>query len=353
MKISKHILAHSNVRHHELRGGSKKASQLGRSQFCERSLPAVREHAKLVRTPLVAFFNSPLLRLLWCWSATILIFSPTVAISFNDRIVAVVNKEVITWTDLQEEILDEYRRLKAKYQGQEFERRYLQKQREVLNGLIDERLQLQEAKDKGISVTQDEIDGALRRAPLPPTLTEEEFGQQMLLKKLFDFEVRRNVVIEDEELRRYYETNPNMFRTAPQYRLKQIFLATSSDDTGEQATAIAQAIYANWTPETALEDLAARHTQVVRELGWVEKKDLLGPLAQTVMNLRPGTLSKPVQTEAGVHLLMVEDVKESQPYPFEEVEREIREQLLKQRSDDAYREWLKELKQKAFIEVKL
>jgi len=281
-----------------------------------------------------------------------LILLPTSGKGYTDRIVAVVNKEVITWFDLQNEIQDEYSRLKAKYHGEELDRRYTQKQREVLNELIIERLQLQEAKAKGISVTQEEIDAALRRTPLPPTQTEEEFGQQLLLKKLFDFEVRRNVVVEEEELRRYYEANVNNFHKPPQYRLKQIFLVAPDEIARLRAKTKAQVIYSDWNAETSMEDLAARHAQFVSELGWVKENDLVAPLAQAVKELTPGTLSRPIDTQAGVHLLMVEEVKESQPYPFEQVEREIHAQLLKQRSEEAYNEWINKLKQQAFIDVK-
>jgi len=281
------------------------------------------------------------------------LLAPTLSLGFTDRIVAVVNKEVITWSDLQQEIQDEHSRLKVKYRGKELERQYTQKQHEVLKALIDEQLQLQEAKAKGISVTQEEIDAALRRSPLPPTQTEEEFGQQMLLKKLFNFEVRRVVVVEEEEVRRYYQAHPTTFRTPPQYRLKQIFLDATNELDRLRARTTAQAIYADWQPGVALEDLAAQHAQFVRGLGWVEEKDLVPPLEQALKEMIPGTLSKPIETQAGVHLLIVEDVKESQPYPFEQVEREIHAQLLKERGEEAYREWMNKLKQQAFIDVRL
>jgi len=285
--------------------------------------------------------------------ATWWLSAPSWSLGFTDRIVAVVNKEVITLSDLQHAIQDELSRLKAKYQGAEFERRYTQKQREVLNALIDERLQLQEAKAKGLKVTQDEIDAALRRTPLAPTQTEEEFGQFLLLKKLFEFEVRRNVVVEEEEIRRYYEANPHLFRTPPQYRLKQIFLVAGSEDARSRAKTKAEAIYSEWIPETSLEDLAAQYAQLVSPLGWVEERDLVPPLAQALKELIPGTLSKPIETQAGVHLLIIDDVKESQPYPLEQVEREIKAQLLKERGEETYREWLKDLQQKSFIDIRL
>ncbi|MDH3505291.1 MAG: peptidyl-prolyl cis-trans isomerase [Nitrospirota bacterium] len=290
--------------------------------------------------------------MLTVWMVASLFFFPGVGLSLTDRIIAVVNKEVITWSDLEKEIQDEYKRLKAKYQGEELDRRYHQKQREVLNNLIDDRLQIQEAQAKGLSVTQDEIDAALRRTPLPPTQTEEAFGHQMLLKKLFDFEVRRNVVIEEEEIRRYYEANPTLFLTPPRYRLKQILLAGQEGFERERAKNKAETMYAAWTPNTTLEDLATRYFEQIRELGWVQENELLDHLGQAVKELKPGHISAPIETILGFHLVMVEEIQQPQPLPLETVERDIRGTLLKQRSEEAYRNWLADIKQKAFIDVR-
>jgi len=292
-------------------------------------------------------------KILTVWAVLILLLFPAVVLSLTDRIIAIVNKEVITWSDLEKEIRDEYKRLTAKYHGEELERRYHQKQREVLNNLIDERLQIQEAQAKGLSVTQDEIDAALRRTPLPPNQTEEEFGHQMLLKKLFDFEVRRNIVVEEEELQRYYDANPTLFLSPPQYRLKQILLAGQEGFERERAKNKAQTMYAAWTPNTTLEDLAIKHFEQMRELGWVQENELLDPLGQVVKELQPGHISAPIETILGFHLVMVEEIQQPHPLPLEAVERDIRGTLLKQRSEEAYRNWLTDIKQKAFIDVKL
>jgi peptidyl-prolyl cis-trans isomerase SurA len=286
-----------------------------------------------------------------CGMLSLLLY-PGAGLSLTDRIIAIVNKDIITWSDLEHEIQDEYKRLKAKYQGEELERQYREKQREVLNNLIDDRLQLQEAKAKGISVTQDEIDAALRRTPLPPTQTEEEFSHQLLLKRLFDYEVRRNIVVEEEEIRRYYDANLTLFLKPPQFRLKQILLAGKEEFVRERARKKAQTIYDAWSPDTLLEDLATQHLEHLSELGWVQEDELLDPLSQAVKTLKPGHLSAPIETLLGFHLLVVEDIQQPQPLPLEEVERDIRATLMKQRSDEAYRNWLADLKQKAFIEVK-
>ena len=274
------------------------------------------------------------------------------ASGFEDRIIAVVNKDIITWTDLQKKVQDEYKRLKAKYHGEELNHRFDQKQREVLNALIDEHLQLQEAKAKGISVTQEEIEAAQQRTPLLPTQTEEDYGEQLLLRKLFDIEVRRTVVVEEEELRRFYENNSALFLKPPQYRLTQILLTAKDTNDLDLARKKAQKIFSAWKPSMDLEELAAQFSEPVKHLGWVQENEMLSVLSPEVKRLKPGDLSSPIETPLGVHLLMVEEISNDQTYPFDTVEEEIRSLLQREKTEEAYRNWLADLKKKAFIDVK-
>lgn len=280
------------------------------------------------------------------------VFCPPLASSFQDRIIAVVNKDVITWSDLQNKVQDEYKRLKAKYTGEELNRRYEQKQREVLNNLIDEHLQIQEARSRGLTVTDEEMNASLQRTPLLPTQTEQEYRDQLLLKKLFDFEVRRNVVVEEEELRRFYDANPSLFLKPPQLRLKQILLTTTEEYQRELARKKAETIFSTWKPDMELEELASKFSEPVKHLGWLQEDELLATLSPEIKNLKPGDLSTPIETPLGLHLFMVEEKSDNQTYPFEAVEQEIRALLLRQKTEEAYRNWLNDLKKKAFIDVK-
>ena len=97
-------------------------------------------------------------------SATILISSSWIfAAEFSDRIVAIVNKDVITMSDLEAELEDERKRLRARYQGEELRRRLAQKEYQALNALIEIKVQVDEAKAKGFTVTEAEVAQALRK----------------------------------------------------------------------------------------------------------------------------------------------------------------------------------------------
>ena len=61
MRISRVIFRQKAVDDEKLRGGSKMSVQQGRSHFCARSVLVLREHGKMARTPLAAFFNSPII----------------------------------------------------------------------------------------------------------------------------------------------------------------------------------------------------------------------------------------------------------------------------------------------------
>ena len=60
MTISSDKCAHRDLEDQKHRACSKKFVQQGHSQFCARSVPFVREHGKMARTPLAAFFNRPM-----------------------------------------------------------------------------------------------------------------------------------------------------------------------------------------------------------------------------------------------------------------------------------------------------
>ncbi len=284
---------------------------------------------------------------LLCWGI------PLTGLAYSDRIVAVVNNEVITWMDLQYELQDETKRMRAKFRGNEFQKRYQQKQREVLEKIIEERLQLQEAKAKNISVSPEEVEEALQRTPLPPNQNKEQFARQLLLSRLFEYEVRRNVVVEEEELRRFFEENASQFAKPPMFKLKQVLLEAKTEPERASARLKARNMAKKITSNTTLEELASEFSLFVSDLGWLSETELVDPLRLTIKSLQTDQVSQPVETRLGIHFVAVGETKPSETQAFEDVEKNIRSVLLRERSEKLFRQWLGNLKQKAFIEIKL
>ncbi len=172
----------------------------------------------------------------------IFLFSQTVKASILlDRIVAVVNKDVITWSELYKtmeyEATDKIRGLNEQDRLKIFK----DNEKIFLEQLIDQKLQVQEAKRLGYEVTKEEINEAIENIKNKYSLTDNEFeasikkegmtfeeykeklSEQILISKFLNRQIRSKIVISDEEIKRYIELNKDKFDNSDSFRIRQIF----------------------------------------------------------------------------------------------------------------------------------
>ncbi len=284
--------------------------------------------------------------------------------AYTDRIVAIVNKEVITLSELKEEVRDEHIRMKARYRGEELRQRMANKESQTLNKLIEERIQLQEARAKGFTVTDEELDKALQQyssqaqldSSSDPDVTRR-LRQQILLDKIRTFEVRRIVTISDVEISQYYKNHPQRFMTSPSYRLRQILFTAHSEEERIHKQSQARSVSRRLQTGESFRELALQYSAGPEAadggiLGLVQHDELLAPIAEALLTMKPGEMSPPIETTLGFHIIALDETIPQSPRPFEEVEDQIESRLLQERSEQVYQRWLADLKKKAFIEIK-
>ena len=284
--------------------------------------------------------------------------------AYSDRIIAIVNKDVITMSELQEEVRDEHIRLQARFTGEDLKRRMANKDYQVLNRLIEERLQLQEAQAKGFSVTDEELEKAQQKSPsqaFSASSSEadrtERLRKRILLEKIRAFEVQRIVTISDMEISQYYKDHQQLFMVSPTYRLRQIlFLGNSEEERihkHTQARAVSRRLQAGESfRELALQYSAGPEAAEGGELGTVQHDELLAPIAEALLTMKPNEISEPIETTLGFHIIVLDDRTPKKPKPLEDVEDQIKARLFKERSEQVFQRWLTDLKKKAFIEIK-
>ncbi|MEW6599734.1 MAG: SurA N-terminal domain-containing protein, partial [Nitrospirota bacterium] len=164
-----------------------------------------------------------------------------------DRIVATVNDEIITWSDLMNVILIDGRQVLDRLSGEEREKKIREAERPVLNSLIEMKLQLQEARKMNLDVSDPEIRGAIDEIMTKYGLTEEKLMEslkaegltredyearltdQILLQKVINYAVRNNVVVSDGEIEKYYNEHISEFDGGEKIRIRQIFFALPQD----------------------------------------------------------------------------------------------------------------------------
>jgi len=283
----------------------------------------------------------------------------------SDGIAAIVNSEVITLSELQHELRDETLRLKAKFSGKTLRQKINQKEYAVLNRLIERKLQIQEARAKGLTITDEEFQRAMAqvrgsRAPNASleNVSDRVIREELVIRKLLDFEVRRNLMVGPGELLAYYEKSQDQFRDPPEYHLRQILLVPQFDDTEETLTRKATDLLGKIQAGQLFAEVAQLHSdgpESVRggDLGYVRKAELLDSLGNALDQLEPGDVSLPIRSTMGIHILMLEEIKPGEVQSFEQVKAMIHTRLTQKKVQDAQKEWLSSLKDKAYIEIKL
>ncbi|WP_447969953.1 peptidylprolyl isomerase [Nitrospira sp. M1] len=299
-----------------------------------------------------------------CFSFLTLAMSPWL-MAYHDRIAAIVNKEVITLSELKEEVRDEHIRMKARYSGEQLRQRMANKEFDVLNALIEERLQLQEARAKGFTVTDEEVEKAIQQSnpqdqQLDPTAEAQlakQLRKRILLERIRAFEVQRIVTISDSEISQYYKEHQQQFMISRLYRLRQILFVANSEEERIHKQAQSRSVSRRLQTGESFRELALQYSAGPEagdggELGLVHHSELLAPIAEALLSMKPGEVSTPIETTLGFHIIALDETTPQSPKPFEEVEAQIKARLVQERSEQVFQRWLADLKQKAFIQIK-
>ncbi|WHZ28150.1 MAG: Survival protein SurA precursor (Peptidyl-prolyl cis-trans isomerase SurA) [Nitrospira sp.] len=282
----------------------------------------------------------------------------------QDRIVAIVNSELIMLSDVKREFETEQERLSREHRGNDLPQRLKTAEYMALTKLIERRLQLQEAKAKKVEVSDLEVKHALeqmKRQGSPFDITNADHVQavrdQLLLMRVVDLHIRGNITVGDSELKRFYQEHRDRFALPEEYQLSQIIIHPRSSDGLADALTKARRAMDDLKRGEKFEEVAMQYSDGANalqggRLGWVRQGELLPAIEQAVAHLVPGGISNIIESSEGIQIIRMDDRKPKQFRRYEDARREIQELVYQQKSDDMYQSWLIELKNKAYIEIK-
>lgn len=281
-----------------------------------------------------------------------------------DRVVAVVNNEIITLSDLQRE--EALRKDSTKID-----------ERQLLADMIDRKLQLDAAKRAGMDVTDKELADAItdimKRNSMDTKQFEEalakegltleqyrtELREQMTLSRMVGKYVRAGIAVDDAEVRAYYDRNLKSYTLPEEVRLRQIYFPLPDNATPPQVAAVkaqAQAVYERAKKGDDFLRLVREHSQGTSspdgDLGFMERENMQSEIEEAERGLKPGELAGPILCNGGFHIIRLEEVR-TPVKPFEKVKDEIMNSLYQQKMANTYRTWLQSLRSDANIENRL
>jgi len=289
---------------------------------------------------------------------------PAGAADIRDRIVAVVNTEVITLSELEEEVAEVTQQTQQRFRGAELDQRLRQIDYMGLNRMIERRLQLQIAKRRGIKISDEEVQDAvvrLKRVGENPNESDPQeltrIREQLTAMRLVNQQIRSGLIVSDEEVLRFYQQHKDRFMLPPEVRISQILIELSP---GSEMLAVrekAQQVFALLKKGERFEELAARYSDGPEGrrgggLGYIRPGDMLPQIQRAIAQQPPGTVIEPIASPIGMHIIRIDDRKPPQFRPYEEVKEDIRNVVNQLKTEEAYLEWIKEQKDKSYIEIR-
>lgn len=288
-----------------------------------------------------------------------------------DRVVAVVNKEVITWSELYRAM--EFEMMSGEMKSaSDADKKKIFKENETgfLESMIDKKLQLQVAGKLDIDASKEEIADAIEGIKKKYSMDEKEFrdslkregftyeeyrkrlAEHIILSKLVGQQVRNRIVVSDEEVDNYIAKNRDS-----QYRVRQIFFKKTEKNGDrkaleERAGEVAQRLKNG----EDFSGLARRYSEdptgrVGGDLGYVKSKDLGKEFVEVISRIGEGEVSEPFWTERGLHIIKLEEKMDGKN--TDQLRESVKKKLFEKRFEEEYRNWIRSLRERAFVEVRL
>lgn len=304
------------------------------------------------------------------WLLVIMLAASPVQAEPVDKIVAVVNGDIIILSELNAAFEPYLKRIEDTYKGSERDNALAESRKAFLNRLIDARLIEQEAKKNGIFVKDEEVMAAIkdmadRRNIAPDDIAKElakeglslgayknDVREQMVRMRLLRREIKSKLMVTDQEIGEYYRLHRNDYEGREAVRIQQILLPVPKGpggDVREKMRKAANEISGRLKNGESFELMVAGGG----DLGFIERGMVFPELEKAAFALEKGEISDIIETPAGFHIIKALDKRGGGLKPIEDVREEIQGRIEEQKMMKKFEEWLTLLRKKSLIEIKL
>jgi len=283
----------------------------------------------------------------------------------SSEVVATINGEAITQAEIDKVL--------SRYKNQIPQEQLSSVKRQVLNGLISQKLFLQFIDEKGIKVSKEEVEAELDkvRADIKqnPSLkgksleevlashgsTVEDLKNDIIVSLSLEKHLSKN--LDEQKLKEFFEENKSVY-SGTEVKASHILVDTQECETEEELLEAEEEINKIKTEvDKGKKDFAALAEEYSDcpsakkggDLGFFKRKgQMIEPFAAAAFALNIGETSEPLKTQYGYHIIKVTDKKEGENVKFDDIKEQVKLDLLKNYANDL----LERLKQQAQIEIK-
>jgi len=322
--------------------------------------------------------------LCFIFSALVLGFWFLVPFSFAkqellDRVVAVVNDDAITQSEVDGLLRPLYEEYMREYSGETVMKMLADAQNKILNQLIEDRLVYQAAVKKKIEASEADIEKEMSyfrqkfgsQTELEKALKTENASlgdlkgrlkKQALIRKLHESEIRSKVIISPKEQEAYYAAHQAEFSSQEQVQIKSLTIKKSDESRAkgiadESAQARLQAMREQILKGADFDKLIKESSEdkYADEGGkgnWILRGQMIPAVDEVIFKIGAGQITDIIETPIGYHVFKVVEHQKVVQKTYEQVRDPIYEVLFRKKSEEKFAVWMEGLRKNAYISVK-
>ena len=309
----------------------------------------------------------------------VLCMSAAAAADFVDRIVAIVNYDIITLSELNRTLESFMKRIEKSQNIKGNEEVINEARKAALNGLINNMLIDQEAGRLDVVVDEEDVNTTLKGildekklslnqfkemlSERDATLDDykEDMRRQIVKMRLIGKEIRSKIGVSKEEIGEYYAKHRGEYEGEETVRVQQILIIAPEDAGEEKRRTLrenAEKVLERLKRGESFAQLAVEYSQgpaarAGGDLGFIEKGVMLPEVDKEAFRLKMDEISDVVESPVGFHILKIADKRGAGVKPLKDVRDEIKESIANEKAQKKFEEWIEEQRKKSLIEIRL
>ncbi len=292
-------------------------------------------------------------------SFCILIFGFLTPLLAQEKIIAIVNDDIITYKDLNDFITFTRVQLSGEFKGKQLEEKLQSMRPDMIEKLIEDRLILQEAKKNNIKADENRLKAKINEiktrystdADFQNTLVsqgltqadiEKKIREQMLMFGIVEQKVKSKIITNPDEITNFYEQNKATFRSPETRQLDVIIL--EKEDT-------AKSFSDSLKTGKKLTELTAQYPATIDSLTISEEEELKTDVKNIIFKLSLNEVSPPTEIGGKYYIFRLLDITAPKQLSLPETQTKISSLLLEKKMREEMTRWLDELKKKSYIKI--
>ncbi len=310
------------------------------------------------------------------WIISVLLFgSFAVEAEIVDRILAKVNDDIITLSELNREMDMIRMELEAKYTGKQLEEAVQQYEKQLLDRLIEDKLLHQKAVEIGYDANvdstritaaveqlmkdnnipnSDELDLRLSQQGMSMKDLRDQIRDQIMVNDLVGSFVGSRIALLTPEIEKYYKDHAEDYTTPEEVSLSEIIILSEGSD--KEAERRAVDLYNRLQKGESFKTLASQYSKGPTankggSIGTYMVSKLKSQTMEAIKGLKESDISYPSKTDGGYVIYRIDSRKPKTVKPLEEVREEIKNRLYTSKFNPEYERFIAQLREEAYIQI--